>query len=114
MSDLRASHADRRGVVTILREAAREGRLDAAEFDARLRAAEVARTRGELAGLHADVPDHEEADSRAPHHRISAADRRRLLGLLADALAEGRLTGPEYERRVPPRPTPPWRTCCRT
>jgi hypothetical protein len=53
--ELRASHADRDRAVDILRVAAGDGRLTAAELDERLEAALSARTRGELAGLTADV-----------------------------------------------------------
>lgn len=53
---LRASHADRDRTVDILRVAAGDGRLTAAELDERLEAALTARTLGELAGLVADLP----------------------------------------------------------
>ena len=54
--DLRASHEDRDRAVEILRVAAGDGRLTAAELDERIEAAMTARTRGELAGLTADLP----------------------------------------------------------
>ncbi len=54
--ELRASHADRDRVVEILRVAAGDGLLTAAELDERLEAALSARTRGELAVLTADLP----------------------------------------------------------
>ncbi|MGO9081564.1 MAG: DUF1707 domain-containing protein [Streptosporangiaceae bacterium] len=53
---LRASHADRDRAVDILRVAAGDGRLTAAELDERLEAALTARTVGELAELTADLP----------------------------------------------------------
>ena len=55
--DLRASHQDRDRVVEILRVAAGDGRLTAAELDERLGAALAARTNGELAALTADLPE---------------------------------------------------------
>lgn len=54
--ELRASHADRDRVVDVLRVAAGDGRLTAAELDERLEAALSARTVGELAVLTADLP----------------------------------------------------------
>lgn len=54
--ELRASHEDRDRVVEILRVAAGDGRLTAAELDERLGAALTARTSGELAVLTADLP----------------------------------------------------------
>ncbi|NGN70195.1 DUF1707 domain-containing protein [Streptomyces sp. A7024] len=53
---LRASHADRDRVVEVLRVAAGDGRLTAAELDERVGAALAARTQGELAGLTVDLP----------------------------------------------------------
>ncbi len=54
--ELRASHEDRDRVVEILRVAAGDGRLTAAELDERLEAALTARTNSELAVLTADLP----------------------------------------------------------
>jgi hypothetical protein len=54
--ELRASHEDRDQVVEILRVAAGDGRLTAAELDERLEAALSARTYSELARLTADLP----------------------------------------------------------
>lgn len=54
--ELRASHEDRDRAVEILRVAAGDGRLTAAELDDLIEAALTARTRGELAGLTADLP----------------------------------------------------------
>ncbi|MFC4495789.1 DUF1707 domain-containing protein [Streptomyces ovatisporus] len=54
--ELRASHADRDRVVDVLRVAAGDGRLTAAELDERLEAALSARTVGELTTLTADLP----------------------------------------------------------
>lgn len=54
--DPRASDRDRDQVVEILRVAAGDGRLTAAELDERLDAALSARTIGDLAGLTADLP----------------------------------------------------------
>ena len=54
--ELRASHEDRDRAVEILRVAAGDGRLTAAELDERLEAALTARTTSELAVLTADLP----------------------------------------------------------
>lgn len=54
--ELRASHQDRDLAVEILRDAAGDGRLTAAELDERLEAALTARTNSELAVLTADLP----------------------------------------------------------
>jgi hypothetical protein len=55
--ELRASDEDRDRVVEILRVAAGEGRLTAAELDERVGAALTARTSGELTTLTADLPE---------------------------------------------------------
>lgn len=52
---MRASDADRDRVVEVLRDAARDGRLTADEFDERLEAALSSRTLDELAVLTADL-----------------------------------------------------------
>lgn len=54
--ELRASHTDRDRVVDVLRVAAGDGRLTAAELDERLEAALSARTVSELTVLTADLP----------------------------------------------------------
>jgi hypothetical protein len=54
--ELRASYEDRDRAVEILRVAAGDGRLTAAELDERVEAALTARTSGELAALTADLP----------------------------------------------------------
>jgi hypothetical protein len=54
--ELRASHVDRDRAVEVLRVAAGDGRLTAAELDDRVGAALTARTYGELAALIADLP----------------------------------------------------------
>src|SRR5215469_12083765 len=53
--EVRASDADRDRVLDLLREAMGDGRLTAAEFDARMEAALSSRTLGELAVLTADL-----------------------------------------------------------
>jgi hypothetical protein len=57
MPELRASHEDREKVAEVLRVAAGDGRLTAAELDERLEAALTARTSGELSVLTADLPE---------------------------------------------------------
>ena len=54
--ELRASYADRDRVVEVLRVAAGDGRLSAAELDERVEAALTARTYRELERLTADLP----------------------------------------------------------
>jgi hypothetical protein len=54
--ELRAAHADRERAVDVLRVAAGEGRLSAAELDERLEGALSARTISELTALTADLP----------------------------------------------------------
>jgi hypothetical protein len=54
--ELRAAHEDRDRVVEVLRVAAGDGRLSAAELDERVEAALTARTYRELAQLTADLP----------------------------------------------------------
>ena len=53
--EMRASDADRDRVLDVLRDAAADGRLTAAEFDERMEAALSSRTLGELAALTADL-----------------------------------------------------------
>ena len=55
--ELRASDEDRDRAVEMLRAAAGDGRLTAAELDERLGVALTARTGGELAALTADLPE---------------------------------------------------------
>ncbi|WP_425540879.1 DUF1707 SHOCT-like domain-containing protein [Streptomyces coeruleorubidus] len=54
---MRASHADRDGVVDVLRVAAGDGGLTLEELEERLEAALSARRVGELAVLTADLPE---------------------------------------------------------
>jgi hypothetical protein len=53
--EMRASDADRDRVLDVLRDAAADGRLTAAEFDERMEAALSSRTLGDLAVLTADL-----------------------------------------------------------
>jgi uncharacterized protein DUF1707 len=63
---LRASQEERERVVERLREHAGEGRLELDELEGRLEAAFSARTRGELRGLLADLPEPRRRSGRAP------------------------------------------------
>lgn len=54
--DVRASDTERDEIVTRLQVAFADGRIDDAEFDARVRSALAARTRGDLDRLAADLP----------------------------------------------------------
>ncbi|MGY1717128.1 DUF1707 domain-containing protein [Geodermatophilus sp. SYSU D01106] len=53
---IRAGDSDREGTVRQLQRHFSQGRIDATEFDERVRAAYAARTLGELADLTADLP----------------------------------------------------------
>jgi hypothetical protein len=68
---LRASDADREAVISRLREAAGEGRLEPEELEERVEAALRSRTYGELAGLVADLPGERRWPAR-PRARASA------------------------------------------
>lgn len=67
---IRASDRERDAATHRLQDAFAEGRLDDAEFDVRMRTALSARTRGELAGLLADLPP---APAAAPGTAVSPA-----------------------------------------
>jgi hypothetical protein len=54
--DLRVSDAERQAVARRLERALRDGRLTIVEFDQRVHAAYVARTRGDLDDLTEDLP----------------------------------------------------------
>lgn len=54
--DMRASDVDRKAVQDRLHHAHAEGLISLEEFDSRVRAAWAAKTRGELAGVSADLP----------------------------------------------------------
>jgi hypothetical protein len=64
--DMRVSDVERNVVQDRLRRAHDAGQLDLIEFDDRVRAVWAARTRGELAGVTADLPDLPRADGRRP------------------------------------------------
>ena len=98
--ELRASDRDRDQVRRLLEIAEGEGRLDAAEYDRRLRALDTAGTRARLAALAADVParrGERDWDDRA---RIRAADRDAAIAVLARGMREGRLSTREYAQRA--------------
>ena len=73
-SKIRASDEDREQAAESLRQHFAAGRLDAEEFDARLSAVYGAKTRGELAELHHDLPA--PADTFEPHPRDELDVRR--------------------------------------
>ncbi|SBT47418.1 protein of unknown function (DUF1707) [Micromonospora narathiwatensis] len=84
----------------MLQMALREGRLDAVEFDSRSRAGESARYVDELDALVADLPRQLGVRDWAASLRVRATDRDLAIRWLADALAEGRLTPEQHERRL--------------
>jgi Domain of unknown function (DUF1707)/Cell wall-active antibiotics response 4TMS YvqF len=81
---IRASDRDREAVAVRLNEAAGDGTLTLLEFSERLDQAYVARTRGELAALTADLPVPDSARERSGLHRV-------MLGIFWDS----RLSGPQ-------------------
>ncbi|WP_239156762.1 DUF1707 SHOCT-like domain-containing protein [Actinocatenispora thailandica] len=98
--ELRATADDRRAVRRLLHTAEAEGRLDAAEYDRRLRAVDDAGTRARLAALTSDLPTRRgerDWDNRA---RIRSDDRELAVRILAEAAAHERLSSAEYEQRV--------------
>lgn len=88
---VRATHQDRRTVLKVLLAAERDGRLDAAEYDRRVRDAEEAKLLDDLHQLHADLPDRADSRTWAGHLRIGTADRERARDWLGEGLADGRL-----------------------
>ncbi|MGW2859622.1 DUF1707 SHOCT-like domain-containing protein [Streptomyces sp. SDr-06] len=87
---LRASHADRDRTVDMLRVAAGDGLLDAAELDQRLEVALTARTLDQLAGLTADLPPLTAADGPA----VEAKDVVRIEQQAGSVRREGRWVVP--------------------
>jgi hypothetical protein len=75
--ELRVSDAEREQVATQLRQAAGQGRLSLAEIEDRQAAAYAARTRDDLAGLTADLPEPAPPDTSLTR-QLSAPERRRL------------------------------------
>jgi hypothetical protein len=86
--DLRASDADRERVLTLLGEAAADGRLTLEEHSQRADRAYSARTLGELAGLTTDLA----APSEQP---IQMDGRRAVLGLFGRESLEGHWVVPD-------------------
>lgn len=84
--DLRASDADRDRVITVLTEAAADGRLTQEEFSQRLSRACEARTLGELAGLTTDL-------AATPVVHLDAS--RVITGIFSPARRDGRWVVPE-------------------
>ncbi|MGD9531492.1 DUF1707 SHOCT-like domain-containing protein [Pseudonocardia sp.] len=74
--DVRIGDSDREAVAGRLGRAQAEGRLDLAEYDARLQAAYAARTAGELARVTADLPAERGPQAVQPA-RPGKAERRR-------------------------------------
>jgi hypothetical protein len=83
--DLRASDADRDRVITVLTEAAADGRLTHEEFSERLSVACSAKTLGELAGLTTDLAE-------TPVVQVDAS--RVIAGVFGPARREGRWVVP--------------------
>jgi hypothetical protein len=97
---VRATHQDRRTALKVLLAAERDGRLDAAEYDRRVRDAEEAKLLDDLRQLHADLPDRTDSRTWVGHLRIGTADRERARDWLGEGLADGRLSEEQYQERV--------------
>ena len=96
--DLRVSDAERDAVVAELGEHFQQGRLDQAEFDARMAAALSARTGRDLGGLLADLPSIREHSS-APQPGTRLPTPLILVPLLAAAiLIAGAVAGGWHHR----------------
>jgi len=80
-SQLRASDGDRDQAIEALATASAEGRLSLEEYSQRSEAALVARTRGELAGLTADLP--------APRNRDAAPVPAEITAVLGNESRKG-------------------------
>lgn len=98
--ELRATGDDRRAVLKLIRVAEREGRVDATEYDRRLRAVEAAGTRAQLAALAADLPSRSGERDWDDRARVRRDHRDLGLRVLAEGLTDGRLTAREYEQRA--------------
>ncbi|SCF16427.1 protein of unknown function (DUF1707) [Micromonospora viridifaciens] len=94
-----ATGKDRREVLKLVRIAEREGRLDATEYDRRLRAVEAAGTRARLAALVADLLARRGERDWDDRVRVRRDDRELAVRVLAEGAAHGRLAGREYEQR---------------
>ena len=81
---LRASHADRERVISVLKAALVQGRLAKDELDARVSQTFAARTYAELAALTADLPAGL-ADIRPPHQPARAPARPAMSKVIAGA-----------------------------
>ncbi len=79
---LRVSDADRSEVSELLSRHFSDGRLDAAEFDARLDRTVKAKTRTELRAVLADLPH----PDNSPRHAPARGARTRLVAIVALAL----------------------------
>src|SRR5947207_247141 len=99
-SGLRATNEDREQVLRLLEMAQAEGRLDAVGYAGRADAVRVAKTRGDLAALAADLPNRRHVSDWIDRVRVRGDDRERAVRWLADGLTHGRLAVTEYERRV--------------
>jgi hypothetical protein len=89
--DLRISDADRAEAADLLAKHYAEGRLDEAEFDKRMNQAMRAKTRSDLSGLFADLPEIAESGparsqpQERPQHRVLL-----LVLVIAVAIVAGR------------------------
>jgi hypothetical protein len=79
---IRASDSERDAVVARLNDAVGEGRLTLQEFSGRLDRAYAASTRGDLAGLTADLPGMDPGRGPGRHRRV-------MLGILFDSRRAG-------------------------
>ena len=85
-SSERASDADRDRVVNLLRDHCAVGRLTLDEFSERTGAALVARTRGDLDTILADLPPASQPSVQAPRRRA----RRWIVAVMSESQSKGR------------------------
>lgn len=97
---LRATNADREAALRVLDAALDEGRLGSVEHAQRSDAVRIARTRGGLAALTADLPASRGESGWNDQARVRGDDRERAARWLAEAAAQGRLTSTEHHRRI--------------
>jgi uncharacterized RDD family membrane protein YckC len=90
---LRASDSDRERAVTLLHEAATEGRIDAEELDERLTRAFLAKTYGELDALVEDLPVPVRRDVPTPAPPPRAGFWARFGAMVIDGLLIGLVAG---------------------
>lgn len=93
---IRASDAERDAATQHLQQAFAEGRLDDAEFDQRMRAALIARTRADLAALLTDLPAAPGTGRAGPPAPPGPPPGRFAIGIKGPVRRAGRWRVPEH------------------